>query len=84
MGVSGVGWIYYWGSVLLLTGLLVFPVGRMIWVLSVRRLERKRGHTLSDVEQLGQRRRALFIALVLCATFSALFNYQLLGMGDLG
>jgi hypothetical protein len=53
-------------------------------VLSVRRLERKLGHPLSDQDRLGQLNRARFLAIVLCVAFSALFNYQLLDMASHG
>lgn len=74
-------WTYYWISVVILTGLLFIPVTRLIWVMAVRRLERKLGQPLSDVERAGQRNRARLIALVLAAIFSALFNFSILNMG---
>ena len=77
-------WTWYWISVAALTALLFVPVSRMIWVMSVRRLERKTQHRLSDADRLGQLGRARFIALVVSAIFSLLFNYQILGMSDLG
>jgi hypothetical protein len=73
-------WTYYWLSVVVLAALLFLPVAHLVWVLSVRRLERKLGQPLSDRERLGQRNRARLIAVVLCVIFSALFNYGILGM----
>ena len=77
-------WVYYWISVAVLAALLFLPASRLIWALSVRRLERRGGRALSEAERAGQRNRARFIAVVLSAAFSALFNYHLLGMARLG
>ena len=77
-------WLYYWLSVAMLTALLFLPASRLIWVLSVRRLERKGGRALGDAERRGQLGRARFLAILLCLAFSALFNYRLLGMSELG
>jgi hypothetical protein len=77
-------WTYYWLSVVVLAGLLFLPASKLVWVLSVRRLERRLGHPLSDEERRGQLNRARFLALVLCAAFSALFNYRMLDMSAYG
>jgi hypothetical protein len=77
-------WTYYWISVLILAGLLFWPASKLVWVLSVRRLERRRGQPLSDQERFGQLNRARFLAALICLMFSALFNYQLLEMGRHG
>jgi len=63
---------------LALAAALWWPASRLVWVLSVRRLERRQARTLSDAERDGQKRRAWLIAVVLCLTFSALFNLRLL------
>jgi hypothetical protein len=77
-------WTWYWISVVVLAALLFVPASTLVWVLSVRRLERRLGHPLSEGERLGQRNRARFIAIVLCALFSALFNYRILDMSAHG
>jgi hypothetical protein len=77
-------WTYYLVSVGVLAALLFWPVAKLVWVLSVRRLERKLGHPLGDQERQGQLTRARFLALLVCVAFSALFNYQLLGMSRHG
>lgn len=77
-------WTYYWLSVAVLAALLFLPVSKLVWVLSVRRLERRQGQALSDAERLGQLNRARFVALILCVVFSALFNYQILDMSAHG
>lgn len=75
-------WTWYWLSVVVLAALLFVPVTRMIWALSVRRLERRRRAMLSIDERRGQLSRARFVAFLLVALFSALFNFQILGMGE--
>ncbi|HLT02853.1 MAG TPA: hypothetical protein VK001_11775 [Geminicoccaceae bacterium] len=77
-------WTYYWLSVVVLAALLFVPVAQLVWVLSVRRLERKLGQPLSAEEREGQRNRARLIAVVVCVIFSALFNYQILDMAAHG
>ena len=77
-------WTYYIVSVGVLAGLLFWPVSKLVWVMSVRRLERRLGQPLSDQERQGQLNRARFLAIVLCVAFSALFNYQMLDMSRHG
>lgn len=67
-------------SVLLLAALLYWPVARLVWVLSVRRLERRAGAALDADERRGQLRRARLISLVLVIGFSMLFNAAMLGV----
>lgn len=71
-------------SVVVLAALLFVPVSRLVWVLSVRRLERKRGQTLDDAERQGQRVRARIIGLLLVIFFSLLFNAATLGVPGRG
>ena len=71
--------LYFYFSVALLTLLLFFPVNKLIWVVSIRRLQKKQGHELSTEEMDGQKSRARFIAILLVTIFSWFFNLQLLG-----
>lgn len=71
---------YFYISVLILAALLFIPASKLIWVMSVRRLQRKTGHELSDSEIKGQKNRARIIALILVAVFSWFFNLNLLGV----
>lgn len=71
---------YFYFSFLVLALLLFFPATKMIWVLSVRRMQRKMARELTQEEIAGQKRRARFIALPVVALFSWLFNIQLLGI----
>lgn len=69
--------LYFYLSVALLAILLFFPVNKMIWVLSVRRAQRRLKRELSTQEIDGQRSRARFIAVLLVTIFSWFFNLQL-------
>jgi len=71
---------YFYFSVLILAILLFLPVSKMIWVISVRRLQRKTGQLLTTEEIEAQKRRSRFIALLLVFPFSWFFNYWLLGL----
>ena len=71
---------YFYFSVMILAILLFFPVSKMIWVISVRRLQRKSSRQLTAEEIEGQKARSRFIALLLVLPFSWFFNYGLLGL----
>ena len=59
---------------------LFFPVSKLIWVMSVRRLQRKLERELDEQELSGQRNRARVLATVLCLAFSFVYNIQTLGL----
>ncbi len=69
--------LYFYLSVAALAVLLFFPVSKIIWVLSVRRAQRKLDRELSAQEINGQQSRARFIAVLLVTLFSWFFNLQL-------
>lgn len=71
---------YFLISSLLLAALLFFPLSKLIWVMSVRRLQRKTGQALSEAEIQGQLKRARFISIFVSLLFSILFNINLLGV----
>lgn len=71
--------VYFIGSVLVLAAVLFFPVSKLIWVLSVRRVQRKEHRELSSEELQGQLNRARVIAVVVSLLFSYLFNLTLGG-----
>ncbi len=66
--------------VLALAVLLVWPVSRLVWVLSVRRMQRKLARELEADEVRGQRRRAWIVAVVLSLLFSWVYNASRLGL----
>lgn len=66
-------------SVIVLAALLYLPVTRLVWALSVRRLERRTGTGLEEGERRGQLRRARVVALLIVIVFSLLFNLAMLG-----
>ena len=71
---------YYVISVIILALLLYYPVNKMIFVLSVRRLERKIGKHLNDDQKNGQLNRSRFISIILILFFSCLFNINILSI----
>lgn len=76
--------LYFSLSVLVLSLLLFYPVTKLVWVLSVRRLQRLSSEPLSEQAIQGQRSKARFIAALLAFVFSLLFNLQLLGLPQHG
>lgn len=71
--------LYFVLSVFVLALLLFFPISKLIWVLSVRRLQRKLNKELSEQEIQGQLGRARFLAVFVSLLFSLLFNVNMLG-----
>ena len=69
---------FYILSVIFLSILLYFPVNKLILVLSIRRLEKKIGQSLSDDERKNQLNRSRFISIILILIFSCLFNIEIL------
>lgn len=66
-------------STLILAALLFFPVSKMIWALSSRRLHRRLDRELTKDELKGQLQRARVVAAVLVLLFAYLFNSKLMG-----
>lgn len=71
--------VIFWSWVLLLALLLFFPVSNLIYVLSVRRQQRKLNMELDGAGLAAQKQRARFIAVVVCFLFSFFFNYSTIG-----
>ena len=66
--------------VLLLAALLFYPVSKLIWVVSVRRLQRRLQRELSEEEVQGQLRRARVLAVFVALMFSWLYNVNTIGL----
>ena len=64
---------YFLISVVVLAILLYFPVSRLVWVFSVRRLEKKKQSAATDQEINFQRKRARVLTIPIVAIFSYLF-----------
>ena len=69
--------VFFLAGIVLLSIALYFPVNKLVWVLSVRRLERKYKNKLTDVERKLQLNRARFISIILVLIFSYFFNLKL-------
>ena len=72
--------LYFLLSVLVLAALLFFPISKLIWVFSVRRLQRKLNRELNQTEIAGQMTRARFISIFVSLMFSYLFNLNMIGI----
>ena len=68
--------LFYLLSVTFLALLLYYPVNKLIFILSVRRYEKKIGNSLSEEELRGQLIRSRFITIILIIFFSSLFNLK--------
>ena len=66
--------------VLLLAALLFWPLSKLVFVLSVRRLQRKLARDLNESEIAGQMNRARIIGVFLSVLFSYLYNLSTVGM----
>mgnify|MGYP006153487915 CR=1 FL=1 len=69
--------LFYLLSVIFLAILLYYPVNKLIFILSVRRYEKKIGDSLNDKELKGQLIRSRFISIILIVIFSSLFNLNI-------
>jgi hypothetical protein len=69
--------------VVLLAALLFWPMSKLVWVLSVRRLQRKLSRPLEEKEIAGQVARARIISVFVSLLFSFLYNASTIGLpGD--
>ena len=71
---------YFLISVIVLAILLFFPISKLIWVMSVRRLQRKLNRELNETELAGQMTRARFVSIFVSLLFSYLFNLNMIGL----
>jgi len=69
--------LFYLLSVMFLAILLYYPVNKLIFILSVRRYEKKIGGSLNEKELKGQLTRSRFISIILIVIFSSLFNLNI-------
>ena len=74
----------FWFWVILLAALLFYPVSKLIWVVSVRRLQRKLSRELTAEELQGQLRRARVLTVFLVLLFSWLYNISTIGLPGRG
>ncbi len=62
-----------WVWTIVLGGLLLYPTRQLLWVMSVRRLERRLGKPSSDEERGALKRRSTVTAALLCFVFSVAY-----------
>ena len=60
---------------------LFFPVRQLIWVLSVRRLQRRTGELPTDTVRKSLKRRAGATSVLLCLVFAATWGSIMLAGG---
>ena len=72
--------LYFLVSVFVLALLLFFPISKLVWTLSVRRLQRKLNRELNETELAGQMTRARFVSIFVSLLFSYLFCLNLIGL----
>lgn len=70
--------------VLLLAALLFWPLAKLVFVLSVRRLQRKLDRELDAKELAGQLNRARVISALASLVFSYLYNLNTIGLPGSG
>ena len=61
--------------VVILSVALFFPVRKLIWVLYVRKMQ-KRQNTVSDMETKSLKKKATFTSVLLCIVFSYIYVNQ--------
>ena len=66
--------------VVLLAALLFWPMSKLVWVLSVRRLQRKLARELDEQELAGQMNRARIISVFMSLLFAFLYNLNTIGL----
>ena len=72
--------LFFLVSVVVLAVLLFFPISKLIWVFSVRRLQKKLNRELNEEEIAGQMTRARFLSVFVSLVFSYLFNLNMIGL----
>jgi hypothetical protein len=66
--------------VVVLAALLFWPMSKLIWVMSVRRLQRKLARELDENEIAGQMNRSRVISAFVSLLFSFLYNLSTIGL----
>ena len=75
MSPSTASVIWFWTTTWLLALLLYWPVHRLIWVMRVRKLERRTDAKAADEEIEALRVKTRLVAGVIVITFAYLFNH---------
>lgn len=67
------GPLWFWGISLALAAALFYPIRKMIWVLRVRRLERKQERKSTEEEQQAERKKAQLTAGLIAIVFALIY-----------
>ena len=68
---------WLWGAVLAIA--LFYPVRQLIWVLSVRRVQRQTGELPGEEARDSMKRRAGVTSALLCLVFAAVYGGVMFG-----
>ena len=68
---------WLWGAVLAIA--LFYPVRQLIWVLSVRRVQRQTGELPGEEARASMKRRAGVTSALLCLVFAAVYGGVMFG-----
>lgn len=69
--------IWFWGSTLVLAVLLYYPVTKFVWVIRVRRFEKKSGRKCNEDERQVQLRQARFLSILIVLLFAFIYTRTL-------
>lgn len=64
---------YQWLWTIVLGAALFYPVRQFVWVMSVRREERKLGQDTDEARRVALKRRSTVTSVLLCFVFSILY-----------
>ena len=73
--------LWFWGSALVLALALYYPVTRFVWVMRVRKFERKNGGKSTEEDRQLQLRQARFISILIVLLFAFIYTRTLIGPG---
>jgi len=70
--------LWFWGSAIFLALVLYYPVTRLVWVMRVRRFERKNGGKSTEEDRQRQLRQARFISILIVLLFAFIYTRTLI------
>jgi hypothetical protein len=67
-----------WVWTVILGGLLFYPTRQFLWVMVVRRLERRLGQPVPEADRQSLKRRMTVTAILVCFLFSVAYSHVLI------